>query len=232
MVKGNKAIPHIHLHKHWNPNSSQRGNIKVWLDQPMRKQRRRRLRLLKAKKSFPRPLKSLRPQVNCPTIRYNMKKRLGRGFTKEELKGAGLTSRYALTIGIRVDRRRRNLSEEGLTANVQRLKQYISKLVLFPINPNKPRAGEAGADAKKSVVQDASRFGTGAVAHPTLVRRPAEAPRVVTADEKKKSSYKFLKSNLSAVRFMGERMKRAKKKSEKEAAAAKKEAKGDKSADK
>lgn len=81
MPKGNNAIPHVHQKKHWNPCSSQKGNIKTFLNQPAQKHRRRRLRLLKAKKVFPRPLKSLRPQVNCPTVRHNMKKRLGRGFT-------------------------------------------------------------------------------------------------------------------------------------------------------
>ena len=227
MVKGNKAIPHIHLRKHWNPNSSQKGNIKVWLAQPKKKESRRRKRQLKAKKMFPRPVKLLRPQVNCPTVRYNMKKRLGRGFTAEELHAAGVRVAVANNIGIRVDRRRKNISEEGLSANVQRLKQYMSKLVLFPLNTKKAaKKGEASADERKMVSQDRTRWGTrSGVTHPAVVVRTAEAPRKRTAEEGKAQIYKFLKKNHSAVRFASERLKREKKKAEKKAEAEKKAAK-------
>ena len=214
MPKGNNAIPHVHQKKHFNPCSSQKGNIKVFLNQPAQKNRRRRLRLLKAKKVFPRPLKSLRPQVNCPTVRYNAKKRLGRGFTIEELKGADLNPQYAATIGIRVDKRRKNLSEEGLQANVQRLKTYASKLVLFPINHKALRAKEATEAETKAAVQDRSRFGTGAVG--AIATAAAEAPRKVTDLEKKTNVYAFLKKNISAVRYLGARLKRAQKKAAKE----------------
>ena len=38
-------------------------------------------------KVFPRPVKgALRPVVRGQTVRYNLKKRFGRGFTFEELK--------------------------------------------------------------------------------------------------------------------------------------------------
>lgn len=43
--------------------------------------------MAKAKSVFPRPTAGkLRPLVHCQTIKYNMKQRLGRGFTLEELK--------------------------------------------------------------------------------------------------------------------------------------------------
>ena len=213
MVKGNDAIPHVHQRKHFQPGSSQKGNFVTRLDQPKRAQHRRRQRLIKAKKSFPRPLRNLRPAVNCPTVRYNMKKRLGRGFSLEELNGAGLRPEYAATVGIRVDRRRKNLSEEGLALNTQRLKTYMSKLVLFPINHNKLQKGEADEAAQKAAVQDRSRFGK-TVAAPSSIRAAVEAPRKLTADEKKRKAYRFLKQNISAVRFMGARIKRALKKEE------------------
>lgn len=206
MPKGNNAIPHVHQKKHWNPCSSQRGNVKVFLNQPAQKQHRRRQRLLKAKKAFPRPLRSFRPQVNCPTVRHNMKKRLGRGFSPSELKAAGVSPRYAATIGIRVDGRRKNKSEEGMNINVQRLKTYLSKLVLFPVNHTKVQKGEASEEEVKAAKQDRSRFGdatVGPVAYPA-----AEAPRAVSAEEKKTNVYKFLKKNHSAVRFFGARKAR------------------------
>ena len=216
MPKGNNAIPHVHQRKHFQPGKSQQGNIKVFLAQPQRKIARRRLRLQKAKKVFPRPLKMLRPQVACPTVRYNMKKRLGRGFTVEELKGANLAPQYAATIGIRVDSRRKNLSEEGLNANIQRLKTYTSKLVLFPINHKKVQAGEGSEADQKACIQDVSRFATATVANPSCVRAAAEPMRKLTADEKTKNVHAFLRKNISAVRYLGARMKRAQNKADRE----------------
>ncbi|EAN89115.1 60S ribosomal protein L13, putative [Trypanosoma cruzi] len=214
MPKGKNAIPHVHQRKHWNPCSSQKGNVKVFLNQPAQKLRRRRLRLLKAKKTFPRPLKALRPQVNCPTVRHNMKKRLGRGFTVEELKAAGINPRFAPTIGIRVDRRRKNKSEEGMSINIQRLKTYMSKLVLFPMSYKNVQKGEATEEEVKSATQDRTRFGTAAVGG--FVTPAPEAPRKVTEEERTKNVYKFLKKNHSAVRFFGIRRARQERREAKE----------------
>ncbi|KAH0455449.1 hypothetical protein IEQ34_015481 [Dendrobium chrysotoxum] len=61
-----------------------------------------------------------------------MKLRTGRGFTLEELKAAGIPKKPAPTIGIAVDNHRKNRSLEGLQANIQRLKTYKVKLVIFP----------------------------------------------------------------------------------------------------
>ena len=55
-----------------------------------------------------------RSVVHCPSQRYNSKVRLGRGFTLQELKAAGVGKREAKTIGIAVDFRRTNKSVEGL----------------------------------------------------------------------------------------------------------------------
>jgi large subunit ribosomal protein L13e len=49
----------------------------------------------------------------------------------------------ARTIGIAVDHRRRNKSTESLQANVQRLKIYRSKLVLFPRKASAPKKGDS-----------------------------------------------------------------------------------------
>merc|ERR1711874_735511 len=81
------------------------------------------------------------------------KQRAGRGFTLEELKAAGLSKKYAQTVGIAVDHRRRNKSVESLQLNAQRLKEYKSKLILFPLNSKKPRKGDATAEELSKAVQ-------------------------------------------------------------------------------
>jgi len=223
MVKGNDAIPKVHQRKHFHPSSSQKGNIKVFLAQPKRAQTRRRLRIQKAKRVFPRPLKSLRPTVACPTVRYNFRKRLGRGFSIDEIKAAGITPRYAATIGVRVDTRRKNISEESLNTNSQRLKTYLSKLVLFPLSKKKVAAGEASKEEQKKGVQDRSRFGR-TVAHPSAARAAKPTARKISKADTEKSAFKFLKKNMSAARFLGERLARAKKREDAAKAAAEKKA--------
>lgn len=75
--------------------------------------------------------------MHCPTFRYHTKVRAGKGFTLAELKASGINRRLAKTIGIAIDPRRRNKSIESLQTNSQRLKEYKSKLILFPINEKK-----------------------------------------------------------------------------------------------
>ena len=72
-----------------------------------------------------------------------MKIREGRGFTLTELKEAGIGRKEARGIGIAVDHRRRNLSEEGKQLNVDRLKSYKARLIVFPRNSKKPKKGDS-----------------------------------------------------------------------------------------
>jgi large subunit ribosomal protein L13e len=88
------------------------------------------------------PTDKLRPIVRCCTIRYNKNTRLGRGFTPRECAEAVLDYKYARTIGISVDLRRKNTNLEALQANVDRLKEYHSKIKIFE---SKKEAIEAGA---------------------------------------------------------------------------------------
>ena len=78
-------VPNAHFHKDWDR------YVKTWFNQPARKDRRRKARVAKAAKVAPRPLKTLKPVVRCPTFKYNIKDRRGRGFTLEELKAGGLS---------------------------------------------------------------------------------------------------------------------------------------------
>merc|ERR1719296_6051 len=95
-----------------------RANFRTWFDQAARKKRRSQNRKAKAARLAPRPAAGLlRPVVHPPTQRYNMKLRLGRGFTFEELREAKISPKMARTIGIAVDHRRRNKCTESLQAN-------------------------------------------------------------------------------------------------------------------
>ena len=89
-------------------------------------------------------MKKLRPIVRKPTQRYSAHSRLGRGFTLEEVRAAGLNPDFARTIGIMVDHRRTNKSTETLQLNVNRLKSYLEKLVILPKKEGKPLKGNNG----------------------------------------------------------------------------------------
>lgn len=97
-----------HFRKHWQR------RIKTWFNQPARKTRRAQNRIKKLKAVAPRPIGLLRPAVQCPSVRYNNKVRLGRGFTLEELKTAGIPVSEAKQFGIAVDYRRTNRSVESI----------------------------------------------------------------------------------------------------------------------
>lgn len=154
MVKHNNVVPNIHCHKKYCQSSRGPLKVRLNLDQATKKKSRRLARAAKAAAIAPRPLQLLRPAVHCPTQRYSSKVRLGRGFTLEELKGAGLTARYARTVGIAVDHRRTNKSGESLALNISRLKEYKSKLIVFPKKRlSKVKNGDSTAADCKAATQ-------------------------------------------------------------------------------
>ena len=203
MGKGNNMIPNQHFHKWWQR------HVRTWFNQPARKIRRRANRVKKAKALFPRPAAgALRPVVRCPTIRYHTKLRAGRGFTLEELKGAGVSYRFAKTIGISVDRRRKNKSIESRQRNIQRLKEYRSKLILFPLNEKKIRKGESTAEECKLATQLRGPV------MPIKNETPVIEYREITADEKKFKAFATLRKARTDARLVGIRAKRAKEAAE------------------
>merc|ERR1712137_529029 len=212
MVKHNHAIQKCHFHKKWQT------RVKTWLEQPMRAKRRRLARLHQAAKIAPRPVSgALRPAVHCPTVKYNRKVRFGRGFTLDELKAAGLGAKQAQSIGIAVDHRRKNRSEESLQANVQRLKTYKANLVVFPRRTKKTKSGDASAeDISKAVALQ------GAV-QPLV--KPSPRQKAVKVDPKGASAYAQMRIARSDAKYVGVREKRAKEKEEKAKAEAAKQAK-------
>lgn len=163
----------------------------------------------KAKEIAPRPVKGpLRPIVRCPTIKYNMKTRLGRGFSLEELKAAGINRNFARTIGIAVDHRRRNRSYESLQLNVQRLKEYRSKLILFPKKSNQPKSGDSSPEEIKIATQL-----QGPVL-PNKQRPTREKARAITDEERKHFVFQTMRMARSNAKLHGIRAKRKKEKEE------------------
>uniref|UniRef100_A0A8C5NTZ3 Large ribosomal subunit protein eL13 n=1 Tax=Jaculus jaculus TaxID=51337 RepID=A0A8C5NTZ3_JACJA len=137
----NGMILKPHFHKDWH----------TWFNQPARKIRRHMARQAKVQRITPRPASG--PIVWCPTVRYHTKVQAGRDFSLEELRVAGIHKKVAQTVGISVDPRRQNKSTESLQANVQRLKEYHSKLILFPRKPSAPKKGDSSAEELKLATQ-------------------------------------------------------------------------------
>lgn len=191
-MKHNNQLPNAHFHKHWQM------RVKCWFDQPGRKKRRRLARMDKAVKAGVTPVSPLRPAVHCPTVQYNSKLRAGRGFTLEEIKAAGVSKRYARTIGISVDPRRRNHSLESLQLNTQRLKSYLSKLVVKPRNPSKPQKGEVTLAEWNAAISNTTPSEL-----PIVQPVHHEAPRKVTDAEKNFSAFKTLRKAKTLARYQG-----------------------------
>ncbi|KAI2617853.1 putative 60S ribosomal protein L13 [Hypoxylon sp. NC1633] len=209
-IKHNNQIQHNHFRKDWQR------RVRTHFDQPTKKIRRRSLRQAKAAAVAPRPVDKLRPIVRCPTLKYNRRVRAGRGFTLVELKEAGIPRLVAPTIGIAVDHRRQNLSEESLAANVARLKAYKARLIIFP------RKGAKNAKAGDS--KDIDLDNTETVS--ALVSALPIVPFAESITEIKKSempkpieggAYAKLRKVRSDARLQGAREKRARDKAEAEA---------------
>merc|ERR1739844_171284 len=89
--------------------------------------------------------------------------------TLAELKDAGMSKKEAQSIGISID---------ALQLNVQRLKEYKAKLILFPVKASKPRKG----DATKEDMDKASQM-VGTVM-PLKVKASRIRPMEITEDMK------------------------------------------------
>jgi len=200
----NNALPVNHFHKDWQR------RVRTWFDQPGRKLRRRRARQEKATSLGVRPVTLLRPAVRGQTVRYNRKLREGRGFTLAELKEAGIGRKEAKGVGIVVDHRRRNLSEEGKKLNVERLNAYKERLIVFPRNTNKPKKGDSSPEDLKVATTRATL--------PLPEAHPAEAPRKILPEERKVEAFRTLRIARADQRYAGVRKIRAAKREEEEAA--------------
>jgi len=110
-------------------------------------------------------------------------------------------------VGISVDHRRTNLSEKTLQENVQRLKAYKAKLVVFPRKPAKPKKGEATKEERKAVHQQKG------------VIQPIKTPALKTSyrkiheyEQQDKGAFFALRVARTDARLVGHRKKAAAKK--------------------
>ena len=211
MVKHNNIIPNVHLRKHWQRRT------KTHFDQPAAKLRRRQRRDAKSKAMFPRPIQKLRPIVSSCTRKYAGKVRYGRGFTLTELKAAGLTAEFARTVGIAVDHRRTNTSNEQLQINTERLNTYKSKLILFPRKDGQPKKGQIN-DATADVLKTAAAQNqiSGRVLPRTAAAEQDEFV-ALTKEDKDRRVHSIGRVARVTKKYTGRREKRAKEAAEKEA---------------
>mmetsp|Transcript_53091 Transcript_53091/g.113373 ORF Transcript_53091/g.113373 Transcript_53091/m.113373 type:complete len:217 (+) Transcript_53091:107-757(+) len=203
---GNHVIPNVHFRKVNGMTKGQhyRAYFRTWFDQPAKAKRRSLTRKAKAAKIFPRPVGGLlRPIVHCPTSRYNMKIRLGRGFSLDELKEAKIPAKLAPTIGIAVDHRRKNRSVEGMQANVERLKEYQSKLVVFPkrAGAKNVKKGDTPKSELKNVAQNTLKA---IIPLPKAGKTQAEA---LTEDMKSFRAFRAVRKARADKKKLGKKLK-------------------------
>ncbi|KAL9940501.1 hypothetical protein V8E36_001206 [Tilletia maclaganii] len=204
----NNILHNNHFRKDWQR------RVKVWFDQPGAKKRRRDARQAKAASLGLKPIKALRPAVRAPTLKYNTKLREGKGFTIEEIKAAGLGKKQARAIGVPVDHRRRNKSDESLKLNVERIKAYRERIVVIPARSKKNSSKKVDLSSIKTTRNTLAAF-------PLPSAVAAEAPRAITAEEKEATAYRTLRDARAKHRSEGARIVREAKKAEEEANAKK-----------
>ncbi len=121
---------------------------------------------------------------------------------------AKISKKEAKGLGIAVDYRRRNKCNESLQLNVNRLKKYQARLVVFP-----RKKGVEWTEAMTSAVANRN---------PNVLDISAavkeEKPRAITSDEKEFSAYAKLRTERMNLRQVGPRFVAQREEEEKEAA--------------
>lgn len=178
MVAKNNRVPNDHLRKYWFH------RVKTYFDDAAQAKARRAARAAVAQKKAPAPVEGpLRPVVSCPTVRYNTRMRLGRGFTRDELVAAGFNPAQARFLGIAVDARRSHTKDAAVRQmNIDRLVAYKNAMVIYK------KDDEKKASASK----------------PELFALPAQTNevkfRTITADERKIRLFKTKQAAFKAYR--------------------------------
>ena len=118
---------------------------------------------------------------------------------------------YARTVGISVDGRRQNASEEGLARNVERLKAYMARLVVITNRMKK-------ADKPKLSELNAVSSVSGAFALPAAAAAVTEISKSDMPAPIEGGAFAKLRIARSNARLVGVRERRAKEKAEADAA--------------
>lgn len=110
-------------------------------------------------------------------------------------------------LGISVDHRRKNRNAEALALNVDRLKAYRAKLVVFPRNATSKRikAGDADKATRASIAEQANIDAT----FPATVRALRVKARKITSEEREANVAAVLRKARTDALLWGRREKRA-----------------------
>lgn len=115
-----------------------------------------------------------------------------------------MNPKFAQTVGISVDHRRSNKSEESLALNAGRLKEYLARLVVFPRKAGKVKKGDASAEEVANARQLKGE----------IVAKPAAASAVtftaITEELTGFKAYGTLRAARNDAKLVGVRAKKAK----------------------
>ena len=129
------------------------------------------------------------------------------------MKAAKINPKLASTIGISVDHRRTNKSEESFNKNVGRLTDFKARLVVFPKRNGAKYAkkGDASAADVKEAVQLAAPLNVVPVLASTAI-----SGGKITEEMKNYKAYFSLRQARNEARLLGPRIKKAKEDAEKD----------------
>ena len=138
-----------------------------------------------------------------------------------DLQEAGIPKKYAPTIGICVDPRRANLSTESLMANVERLKAYQARLIVFPRRIGQHKKTDSSKEEIEAHKEDGKVVRRTHSVLPIINEAREKAISEIKRDEMgegEEGAYRRLRTARSDARLVGVREKRAKLKKDEEAA--------------
>ena len=125
-------------------------------------------------------------------------------------KAAGIPRKLAPTIGISVDPRRQNLSEESLKANVERLQEYRKRLIVFPRRTGTKSAKKGDASAEEIKAVKAGENVKNVAATFPVVQDVGFSEGAISAHPATENAFRTLRVARSDARLVGVREKRAK----------------------
>ena len=131
------------------------------------------------------------------------------------MKEAGVKGvQYARSIGIAVDLRRKDTCNETLKLNAGRLKEYLSKLILYPRSAGKYEKKAPIAEAKDNVLAgpDAKVQNTHKHVIPLPKSEVGYSWTTITKEMKEANAFKTLRTELKTSKGFYKRLEEAKKK--------------------